>query len=165
MSAPGTNTRRRRADDEVWVGTGSGSRLRIAIVGTGVAGLSAAWLLNRRHDVIVYEKADRLGGHSNTVLVPVGEGEIPVDTGFIVFNPRTYPNFVELLKALGVKTQISDMSFAVSLRRGRIEYSGANLFGLFAQPATNLASPTLLGHAQRPRPLLSPRNARRPPHS
>ena len=83
---------------------GSGSRLRIAVVGTGVAGLSAAWLLARRHDVIVYEKADRIGGHSNSVLTPVAEGQIPVDTGFIVFNPRTYPNFVELLKALDVKT-------------------------------------------------------------
>ena len=123
---------------------GSGARLRIAIVGAGVAGLSAAWLLSRRHDVVIYEKSDRLGGHSNTVLVPVGEGEIPVDTGFIVFNPGTYPNFVELLRALGVKTQISDMSFAVSLGGGRIEYSGANLIGLFAQPS-NLVSPRFWG--------------------
>src|SRR5208283_2870258 len=73
------------------VAMGSGSRLRIGVVGTGVAGLSAAWLLSRRHDVIVYEKADRIGGHSNTVLAPLPEGEIPVDTGFIVFNPKTYP--------------------------------------------------------------------------
>jgi uncharacterized protein len=123
---------------------GSGSRLRIAVVGTGVAGLSAAWLLARRHDVVVYEKADRIGGHSNTVLMRVDGRDIPVDTGFIVFNPRTYPNFVELLKALDVKTQPSDMSFAVSLHDAKIEYAGANLFSLFGQPS-NIVSPRFWG--------------------
>jgi uncharacterized protein len=113
----------------------SGSRLRIAVVGTGVAGLSAAWLLSRRHDVIVYEKADRIGGHSNTVLASVAEREIPVDTGFIVYNPRTYPNFVELLEALAVKSQPSEMSFAVSLHQGKVEYAGNNLISLFGQPS------------------------------
>ena len=122
----------------------SGSRLRVAVVGTGVAGLSAAWLLSRRHDVIVYEKADRIGGHSNTVLVPLDGSDVPVDTGFIVYNPKTYPNFVELLKALGVKTEPSDMSFAVSLDHARIEYAGANLFSLFGQPS-NLVSPRFWG--------------------
>jgi uncharacterized protein len=123
---------------------GSGSRLRIAVVGTGVAGLSAAWLLARRHDVIVYEKADRIGGHSNTFLMRVDGREIPVDTGFIVFNPRTYPNFVELLKALDVRTEPSDMSFAVSLHDAKIEYAGNNLFSLFGQPS-NIVSPRFWG--------------------
>lgn len=109
-----------------------------------MAGLSAAWLMSRRYDVIVYEKADRIGGHSNTVLVPVGEGEIPVDTGFIVYNPRTYPNLVELLKSLDVKTEPSDMSFAVSLHDGRIEYSGNSLISLFGQPS-NIVSPRFWG--------------------
>ena len=114
---------------------GSGSRLRIGVVGTGVAGLSAAWLLSRRHDVVVYEKADRIGGHSNTILARVDGRQIPVDVGFIVYNPKTYPNFVELLNALGVKTQPSDMSFAVSLDHARIEYAGASLISLFGQPS------------------------------
>ena len=118
----------------------SGSRLRIGVVGTGVAGLSAAWLLSRRHDVVVYEKADRIGGHSNTVLARVDGSQIPVDVGFIVYNPKTYPNFVELLNALGVKTQPSDMSFAVSLHHARIEYAGASLISLFGQPS-NIVSP------------------------
>jgi uncharacterized protein len=122
----------------------SGSRLRIAVVGTGVAGLSAAWLLSKSHDVVVYEQADRIGGHSNTVLAEIGGAVVPVDTGFIVFNPRTYPNFVELMKALGVETQASDMSFAVSLHEGSVEYSGNGLFGLFGQPS-NLASPRFWG--------------------
>jgi predicted NAD/FAD-binding protein len=122
----------------------SGSRLRIGVVGTGVAGLSAAWLLSRRHDVVVYEKADRIGGHSNTVLARVDGSQIPVDVGFIVYNPKTYPNFVELLNALGVKTQPSDMSFAVSLDHARIEYAGASLISLFGQPS-NIVSPRFWG--------------------
>jgi predicted NAD/FAD-binding protein len=85
--------------------------------------------------VVVYEKADRIGGLCNTVSVPLPEGETPVDTGFIVFNPQTYPNFVELLKVLGVKSDLSDMSFAVSLDGGGLEYSSNGRLGLFAQPA------------------------------
>ena len=114
--------------------------LKIAIVGTGISGLSAAWLLSRRHQVTVYEQADRIGGHSNTVSVPRKVGSIPVDTGFIVYNRDTYPNLVALFDHLGVATQASDMSFAVSLDNGRLEYSGSGLAGLFAQPA-NLVRP------------------------
>ncbi len=129
----------------------SPSRLRIAIIGSGISGLSAAWLLSRNHEVVVYEKAARLGGHSNTVPVRLDGRDIPVDTGFIVFNPNTYPNFVELLRALDVASQPSEMSFGVSLDNGRLEYSGTNLNGLFGQRA-NLVRPrfwSMLGDLMR----------------
>ncbi len=114
---------------------------RIAVIGAGITGLSAAWLLGQAHDVVLIEAEPRLGGHANTVLVPGdGGGETPVDTGFIVYNERTYPNFVALLDHLGVATQPTEMSFAVSLDAGRLEYSGTGLAGLFAQPG-NLANP------------------------
>ncbi len=88
----------------------------------------------------VYERADRIGGHSNTIAASVGGHSVPVDTGFIVFNRRTYPNMVALLAYLQVPTEISEMSFAVSLDDGRIEYSGSGLAGLFGQPV-NLLRP------------------------
>ncbi|MBO6692930.1 MAG: FAD-dependent oxidoreductase, partial [Parvibaculum sp.] len=112
-----------------------GQRLRIAVAGTGISGLSAAWLLSSRHDVTVYEKEDRTGGHSNTVVAPCPEGDVPVDTGFIVYNEANYPNLTALFEHLGVETQASNMSFAASLETGgkrRFEYSGAGLNGLFA---------------------------------
>ena len=115
-------------------------RMRIAVIGTGISGLSAAWLLQERHDVVVYEKSSRIGGHANTILVPVHGRDIPVDTGFIVFNPQTYPNFVELLRVLDAPSEPSDMSFGVSIDRGRVEYSGSGLSGLFGQ-RTNLFRP------------------------
>ena len=122
----------------------SPNRLRIAVVGTGVSGLSAAWLLQTRHDVTVYEKAGRVGGHSNTVSVRLDGADLAVDTGFIVYNAATYPNFVEMLRVLGVDSHETDMSFAASLDGGRIEYSGANLAALFSQ-RSNLVSPRFLG--------------------
>lgn len=122
----------------------SPNRLRIAVVGTGVSGLSAAWLLQPRHDVTVYEKAGRVGGHSNTVSVRLDGADLAVDTGFIVYNAATYPNFVEMLRVLGVDSHETDMSFAASLDGGRIEYSGANLAALFSQ-RSNLVSPRFLG--------------------
>jgi hypothetical protein len=106
---------------------------RIAVVGTGISGLSAAWLLSRRHDVTVYEREERPGGHSNTVTVNTPDGAIPVDTGFIVYNETTYPNLTALFAHLDVPTQPSGMSFAVSLADGELEYSGSSLNGLFAQ--------------------------------
>jgi uncharacterized protein len=108
-------------------------RLRIAVIGTGISGLAAAWLLSRRHEVTVYERADRLGGHSNTVNVTTPDGTIPVDTGFIVYNEETYPNLTALFDHLGVVTESSEMSFAVSLGGGALEYSGSNLATVFAQ--------------------------------
>ena len=101
----------------------------IAIVGSGIAGLSAAWLLSRRHRVTLFEADDRIGGHSHTVMV----GDQPVDTGFIVYNEATYPNLTALFAHLGVASQRSDMGFALSLDDGRLEYAGGSLAGLFAQ--------------------------------
>lgn len=115
-------------------------RLRIAVVGTGISGLAAAWLLSKRHDVTVYEKAGRAGGHSNTVDVPGAGGDLPVDTGFIVYNPPNYPNLTALFAHLGVTTQPSEMSFAVSRCDGGLEYAGTSLATLFAQ-RTNVLRP------------------------
>lgn len=109
-------------------------RMRIAIVGTGIAGMSAAWLLNKAHDVTVYERSDYIGGHSNTVDAPLRDGgAVPVDTGFIVYNERNYPNLTALFRHLGVPTKASDMSFAAALDGGGLEYSGTDLNGLLGQ--------------------------------
>lgn len=115
-------------------------RRRIAVIGTGISGLSAAWLLSKRHEVEVFEADDRIGGHSNTVDVDIDGRRIPVDTGFIVYNEPCYPNLTALFDHLGVETAATDMSFAVSLDRGRLEYAGSDLFGLLAQPS-NLVRP------------------------
>ena len=115
--------------------------LDIAVVGTGIAGMSAAWLLSQAHRVTVYEKAARIGGHSNTVTVPrPNAAPLAVDMGFVVYNERTYPNLTALFDHLGVPTRSSDMSFAVSLDDGALEYAATDLIGLFAQPR-NFVSP------------------------
>lgn len=113
---------------------------RIAIVGTGIAGLSCAWLLSQRHEVTVFESEPRPGGHSHTVDAPGRGGTVPVDTGFIVYNEPAYPNLTALFQHLAVPTAASDMSFAVSLDDGGLEYAGTDLRGLFAQKR-NLARP------------------------
>ncbi|WP_206240196.1 NAD(P)/FAD-dependent oxidoreductase [Novosphingobium terrae] len=110
--------------------------LDIAVVGSGISGLSAAWLLARRHRVTLFEANGRIGGHSHTVML----GDTPVDTGFIVYNEATYPNLTAMFAHLKVPTQPAEMSFAVSLDHGRLEYAGTDLGGLFAQKR-NLVSP------------------------
>lgn len=114
--------------------------MRIAIVGSGISGLVAAHHLHRRHEIAVFEKDEWLGGHSHTVTVADGADELAIDTGFIVYNERTYPIFTRLLSDLGVATQPSDMSFAVRCRRCRLEWAGSGLAGIFAQKQ-RLASP------------------------
>ena len=106
---------------------------QIAVIGSGIAGMAAAYYLSRRHVVTLYEKENRLGGHTHTVSVPTESGVVGVDTGFIVHNDRTYPNLVRLLGELGVKTQASDMSFSVSCGRTGLEYSSRGANGFFAQ--------------------------------
>jgi len=121
------------------------SRLKIAVIGTGISGLSTAWLLSQRHDVTIFEQADRLGGHSNTLEVTCPEGVVPVDTGFIVYNEKNYPNLTALFETLDVASDASDMSFAASLDMGagkRFEYSGSGLNGLFAD-RLNLIRPRM----------------------
>jgi len=113
----------------------------IAIIGSGIAGLGAAWALSPDNRITVYEADNRIGGHSNTVLVRTGGTEIPVDTGFIVYNEITYPNLTRLFSLLDVPTRESDMSFSFSLDR-RFEYA-ASLTGVLAQPA-NLLRPSFL---------------------
>jgi predicted NAD/FAD-binding protein len=105
----------------------------VAVIGSGISGLACAWLLSARHRVTLFEAAERLGGHSNTAAVASPAGTLAVDTGFIVYNERTYPNLTALFRHLGVATQPSDMSFAVSLDDGALEYAGTSLAGLFAQ--------------------------------
>ncbi len=111
--------------------------MKIAVIGGGISGLGAAWALSERHDVTVYEAAGRLGGHANTVEVEDRGLRLPVDTGFIVYNERNYPNLVRLFQAEDVATEPSDMSFSVSVSEGAFEYQGRAL-GLLAQPS-NLA--------------------------
>lgn len=117
--------------------------MNVAIIGTGISGLAAAWLLSRRYEVELFERETRLGGHTNTLDVLRKGRTLPVDTGFIVFNPVTYPNLVKLFDRLGVASRESDMSFSVSCRRCRLEYSGRGARGLFAQKS-NLLRPSFL---------------------
>jgi predicted NAD/FAD-binding protein len=117
--------------------------MRIAIIGTGVSGSVAARLLSTRHEVTVFEANDYAGGHANTVDVAVGGQSFPVDTGFMVFNRRTYPNFCRLLEMLEIPSQPSDMSLSVRCAKTGLEYQGSSLNGLFAQ-RTNLLRPSFL---------------------
>lgn len=111
--------------------------VHIAVIGGGVSGLTAAWLLARTHHVRLYEREPRLGGHAHTHDVPLAGRSVAVDTGFMVFNTRTYPTFVSLLAALEVESRPSDMSFSVQCDRCDVGYSSAGLRGLFADPRRN----------------------------
>ena len=114
--------------------------LKIAVIGQGIAGMGAAWLLNQGHQVTCYEAEPRFGGHSHTVEAPGGDGPIPVDMGFIVYNEPNYPNLAALFRHLGVETAFTDMSFGVSLDHGNLEYASTDFSTLFAQPR-NLLRP------------------------
>ena len=115
--------------------------MRIAIIGTGIAGNVAALKLRDSHEITVYEAAGYVGGHTNTIDVEEGGRTIPIDTGFIVFNDRTYPNFIRLLDDIGQASQPSEMSFSVHSEDGRVEYKGSSLNGLFAR-RSNLFRPS-----------------------
>ncbi len=115
--------------------------MKIAVVGSGISGIGAAWALKNRHDVTLYEADNRPGGHTRTIDIDMGGYSHPVDTGFIVYNERNYPNLTNLFAVLGTPTIDSDMSFAVSDRNTGIEYAGS-LGGIFAKPS-NLARPRM----------------------
>jgi uncharacterized protein len=115
---------------------------RIAVIGSGISGLAAAYYLSRKHEAFVFEREERIGGHTHTVTVESSQGPLAIDTGFIVHNDRTYPNLIKLLAKLGIPCVDSDMSFAVSCRKTGYEYSSRGLGGFFAQR----------GNLFRPRP-------------
>lgn len=106
------------------------ARQRVAVIGSGISGLSAAWLLSKNHEVVLYEAEARIGGHANTIDIP---GTGPVDTGFIVYNDRNYPNFQAMLAHLGVESLATEMSFAASLDNGGFEYCGEGILGMLGQ--------------------------------
>ena len=110
-------------------------KLNIAVVGSGVSGLSAAWLLSKSHTVTMFEADQRLGGHAHTEVLD----KVPVDVGFIVFNEKTYPNFTALLHHLNVATDETEMGFSVSLNGGKIEYAGASLRQMLGSPRAALS--------------------------
>jgi len=117
--------------------------MRIAIIGSGVSGLVCAYLLHGCHDIVLYEADDRPGGHSHTQEVELADATVVVDTGFLVYNERTYPLFCRLLDRLGVVTQPSDMSFGVADRRTGLEWRGTSPATVFAQ-RRNIARPAFL---------------------
>lgn len=118
--------------------------MKIAIIGSGIAGLTSAYLLNRHHEITVFEAGDWVGGHTHTVNVTVDGKSYAVDTGFIVFNDWTYPNFIRLLDQLGIGFKPTEMSFSVTDPLSGVEYNGNNLNSLFAQ-RSNLLSPKFIG--------------------
>ena len=114
--------------------------MKIAIIGGGISGLTAAHILCGEYDITLFEAADYLGGHTNTLDVQHADRNYAVDTGFIVFNERTYPNFIKLMEHLDVPSQPSVMSFAVDCRVSGLQYCATNLDTLFAQRRNLLTS-------------------------
>src|SRR6185369_10907042 len=137
--------RRRRRPGRCAMTASSSPSPRVAVVGSGVAGLTAAYLLRKRYEVTLFEADDRLGGHAHTHSVPTSDGRAArIDTGFIVHNEKTYPNLLRLFVELGVSTQDSEMSMSVRCQGCGLEYAGARgARGLFAAPG-NLARPAFL---------------------
>ena len=113
---------------------------KLAIVGSGISGMAAAWFLHRRFDIMLFEQNDYVGGHTNTITIEEGNRAVPVDTGFMVFNHVTYPLLTRLFKELEVETEATDMSFSVQHRPSNLEFNGGNLDLLFVQ-RRNLLSP------------------------
>jgi predicted NAD/FAD-binding protein len=120
--------------------TKSTAQKRIAIIGSGISGLTCAYLLSRQHQVTLFETSDRLGGHTATVDVELNKQSTSVDTGFIVFNDRTYPNFIKLMNQIDIRSKPTEMSFSVHNHNNGLEYNGHNLDTLFAQ-RRNLLNP------------------------
>ncbi|MGQ0800273.1 MAG: NAD(P)/FAD-dependent oxidoreductase [Pseudomarimonas sp.] len=118
--------------------------MRIAVIGSGISGLSSAWLLSQQHEVVLFEAQDRVGGHTHTHRVEMAGQTYAVDSGFIVFNPHCYPLLCRLFETLGVASQPTTMSFSVQHARTGLEYNAGNLDGLFCQ-RRNLLSPRFLG--------------------
>ncbi|GGP21158.1 NAD(P)/FAD-dependent oxidoreductase [Silvimonas iriomotensis] len=119
-------------------------RQRVAVIGGGISGLVSAWLIGRDHDVTLFEAAAYAGGHTNTVDLTLDGVTHPVDTGFLVFNERTYPNLIALFSILGVSWHESEMSFSVSIGHGKQEWAGTSLDTVFAR-RSNLLNPRFLG--------------------
>jgi predicted NAD/FAD-binding protein len=119
--------------------------MRIAVIGSGISGMVSAHLLSQEHDIVMYEANDYIGGHTNTVDISVDGVSYPVDTGFIVFNEKTYPNFIKLMRSLGVAWQPSNMSFSVQCSKTGLVFSPSNLNALFVQrkitaiPSSNIS--------------------------
>jgi uncharacterized protein len=117
---------------------------RIAVVGSGIAGTSIAWMLRKQYAVTLFERNDYFGGHTHTIVVDEDGSSVPVDTGFIVYNEPNYPHLTGLFDTLGIKTRDTEMSFAASVGEPRLEYAGSDLDTLFAQ-RRNIISPGFLG--------------------
>ena len=117
--------------------------MKIAVVGSGISGLSAAYYLSKKHHVDLFEKEDRFGGHSHTIDLNFGTQKISVDIGFIVFNFKTYPNLINFFKENKIEIEKSDMSFSVSVENTNIEYCGKGLKGIFSNKS-NLLNPKFL---------------------
>jgi len=111
----------------------SGKKHKIAIIGAGVAGNVAAYYLNKENDIKIFEANNYIGGHVNTIDVSDEDGDLAIDTGFIVFNDKTYPNFISLMNDIDQPHQDSVMSFSVTNKLKKIEYNGSSLNGLFTQ--------------------------------
>ena len=106
--------------------------MKIAVIGSGISGLSAAYYLSKKHHVDLFEKEDHFGGHSNTIDIEINDKKIPVDVGFIVFNHQTYPHLINFFKEINVDIEKSDMSFSVSVENTQFEYCGKGLKGIFS---------------------------------
>jgi predicted NAD/FAD-binding protein len=127
--------------------------MRIAVIGTGIAGLGAAYALSAAHDVEVFERADRAGGHTSTVMHRAAGRPLALETGFIVHNEETYPNLVRLFAELGIRTQPAEMSFSVACEHHGLEYSGRRL------PISRLTTEIVRFLRRGPRVLDDPRYA------